>query len=64
MNEELLDITDNSVGKLNGLGDMSSWCSEHPILTFLLVGSAISAVVSIVSNITKKKSVIYKFKKQ
>lgn len=55
MNEELLDITDNnSVGELNGLGDMSSWCSEHPILTFLLVGSAISAVVSIVSSFTKK----------
>ncbi len=36
------------------LGDMGSWCSEHPILTFLLAGSAISAVVNIVKSFKQK----------
>lgn len=56
MEEELdfLGIPSNGDDGINGLGDMSSWCSEHPILTFLLAGSAISAVVSIISSFTKK----------
>jgi len=46
---ELVSNEDNE-----GLGDLSSWCSDHPILTFLLVGSALTAVVKIVTSFAKK----------
>jgi len=49
------DFADTNDNNLGDLGDMSSWCSEHPILTFLLAGSAITAVVNIVTSIVKKK---------
>ncbi|MBQ9213030.1 MAG: hypothetical protein IJ150_03725 [Bacteroidales bacterium] len=55
-NDDFLIGTEENENKdgLGDLGDMGSWCSDHPILTFLLVGSALTAVVNIVQSVTKK----------
>jgi hypothetical protein len=50
--KEDLELASNENNE--GLGDLGTWCNDHPILTFLLVGSAITAVVNIVTAFTKK----------
>lgn len=55
MAEDIFEVEKNDKNdNLGELGDLGTWCSDHPILTFLLAGSAITAVVNIVTSFTKK----------